>query len=67
MVSDRVKLRLHLMLSVIGFVCIAARVWNVVIEPASGRAWFELVGIIILTIGCFDSYLGYRKKLKQVN
>lgn len=60
-VSDRVKRNIHLALMILGIACIVARAWDVAMNPASGRAWFELFSIIFLTFFCFDSFRTLRR------
>ena len=60
-VSDRVKRNIHLALLILGIACIVARAWDVALNPASGRAWFELFSIIFLTYFCFDSFRTLRR------
>ncbi len=33
--------------------------------PASGSAWFELGGTIIVTYLCFDNFLIYRRRVRD--
>lgn len=64
-ISNRVKRNISLTLSVLGVVCTISRAWDVVIDPHSGKAWFDLFGIIFLTGLCFDDFLMYRRRLAQ--
>lgn len=64
-ISNRVKRNISLILSIVGIVCIVSRIWNVIIAPTSGRAWFELFGMLLLTYLCFDNYLIYRRRVKK--
>ncbi len=61
-VSYRVKRNISLVLTVIGVVCIVARIWGVVMEPTSWKPWLELFGIVIITYLCFDNYRTFRRK-----
>ncbi len=45
--------------------CIAARAWDVAMEPSSKMAWFNLVGIVIITGACVDNFLIYRRRIKR--
>lgn len=65
MVSNQVKRNISATLLVIGIISIIARIWDVLIEPKSGMAWFELAGIILLTYLCFDNYMIYRRRIKN--
>ena len=65
MVSNRVKRNISATLVFIGIMCIAGRAWDVVMAPESGKAWFKLCGIIILTYLCFDSFCNYRRLVKN--
>ncbi len=64
-VSNRVKRNISLTLSVIGCLCILSRAWSVMTNPSSGHAWFDLVGMIIISYLCFDNYLIYRRRVKD--
>lgn len=64
-ISNRVKRNTSLTLSIVGLVCIVSRVWDVTIAPSSGKAWFDLFGILLLTYLCFDNYIIYRRRVKQ--
>lgn len=65
MVSNQVKRNISATLLVVGIVCIIARIWDVITEPKSGMAWFELSGIILLTYLCFDNVVIYRRRIKN--
>lgn len=62
MLSCKVKRNISGTLSVVGLFCVIARLWGVVMEPYSGRAWFELCGMVVLTYLCFDSFMIYRRE-----
>ena len=64
-ISNRVKRNISLTLLVIGLICIASRIWDVALAPSSGRAWFDLFSIVVLTYLCFDNYLIYRRRVKK--
>jgi len=64
-VSNRIKRNIHFVLLLVGIACIIARIWEVVVSPSSGKAWFELFGAIILTYICFDSYIIYYQRVKS--
>ena len=64
-ISNRVKRNISLTLLVIGLICIAFRIWDVALAPSSGRAWFNLFSIVVLTYLCFDNYLIYRSRVKK--
>lgn len=63
-ISNRVKRNISFTLSLVGLICIVARAWEVVLAPSSGRAWFDLSGMVVLTYLCFDNYLDYRRRVK---
>ena len=58
-ISNRVKRNTSATLSIVGLVCIVSRIWDVALAPSSGRAWFDLFSIVVLTYICFDNYLIY--------
>lgn len=62
MLSCKVKRNISGTLLVVGVICVIARLWDVVMEPDSGRARFELCGMGVLTYLCFDSFMIYRRK-----
>jgi len=64
-IGNRVKRNLSLTLSIVGLLCIASRIWDVVSDPSSGRAWFDLFGIIILTYLSLDNYMTYRSRVRN--
>lgn len=64
-ISNRVKRNISLALLVVGVLCILARSWEVLMAPSSGRAWFELFGIVVITFLCVDNYLIYSRKVKR--
>ena len=64
-ISNRVKSNVSLALMVVGCMCIAARAWDVAMEPSSKMAWFNLVGIVIITGACVDNFLIYRRRIKR--
>lgn len=64
-VSNRLRRNISFMLLVVGIVCIVARAWNVVINPHSGRAWFEFIAIVILTYLCFDRFRELRRRVSE--
>lgn len=64
-ISNRVRRNVAFTLLLVGITCIIARAWQVVIDPSSGSAWFQLVGIIILTYICFDRFRELNNRVKQ--
>ena len=64
-VSNRVKRNISLVLLVIGLACTVARIWYVVMDPSSGKAWFNLFGIIVLTYICFDRVRELQKRIRK--
>ena len=65
MISNTVKRNISETLLVVGILCIMERIWGVVMEPGSGKAWFELGGITLLTYLCFDNFMIYRRRVKK--
>lgn len=45
--------------------CIVARALDVAQNLSSGKAWFELCSIILLTYLCFDNFKIYCRSLKD--
>lgn len=64
-ISNRVKRDISFTLMLVGIVSCIARLWYVVMTPSSGKAWFELIGMAILTYPCLDDYLTYRRRVKD--
>lgn len=65
MVSNRVKRNLSGTLFVLGLVIMGIRASNVVANFPSGVAWFEFIGITVLTWICFDNFTIYRRRVKK--
>ena len=66
-VSNRVKRNVSFTLLIVGVLCIIARAWTVAVDPSSGSAWFDLVGIILLTYICFDRFMIFRRRVRHGN
>ena len=64
-ISNRVKRNISFALSIIGLACIASRIWDVILDPSSVRAWFELFSILVMTYICFDNYVIYNRRVKK--
>lgn len=64
-IRTRAKRNISFVLTIGGIMCIVARTLDVAQNPSSGKAWFELCGIILLTYMCFDNFNSYRKQLKN--
>lgn len=64
-ISNKVKRNISGSLSILGLAIIVCRIWGVALAPSSGRAWFDLFSIIILTYLCFDNYLRYSRRVKK--
>lgn len=64
-ISNRTKRNLQAILVLVGCGCIASRLWDVIVTPSSGKAWFELCSIIFLTVLCFGSFLTYYRRVKS--
>lgn len=65
MISNTVKRNISATLLVVGLFCIIGSIWDVVMEPKSGKAWFDLGGIVLLTYLCFDNFMTYRRRVKD--
>jgi len=65
MVSNKVKRNISATLLAVGIMCVIARAWEVAISPESGKAWFELCSIILITYLCFDNFRIYNRRLKN--
>ena len=63
--SNRVRRNISLTLVIVGLICIVSRAWDVIVDPHSGKAWFDLCSIVFLTALCFDSYRIYRRRLAR--
>lgn len=64
-ISNRVKRNVSFALLLLGLACVAARGWSVFMTPHSGKAWFEFVGMIIITWCPFDSFRIYSRRLRN--
>lgn len=64
-ISNRVKRNISLTLVIVGCAIFIARLIQVIETPSSGRAWFELFSICVLTYICFDSFSIYRRRVKR--
>lgn len=65
MVSNRVKRNISGALCVVGVLCVVARGWYLVNDPASGNAWFEVVACAFMTYVSFDNFLIYHRRVKK--
>jgi len=66
-ISNRVKRNITFTLFLIGIACIIARGWNVAMDPSSGRAWFDLFGITLLTSFCYSRLRELQKLVKKAD
>lgn len=64
-VSNRVKRNISLTLVFVGLLCTAARAQGVVADPSSVKAWFKLIGIVVLTELCYENYRIYRRRVRR--
>ena len=64
-ISNRVRRNLSFTLMLLGIAIIIERGWELVMNPTSGNAWFQLCSIILLTYICFDNFRIYRKRVEQ--
>ena len=55
-ISYRAKRNFQFALCILGILLIAARAWQVAMDPTSGKGWFDLFGIVLLTSFCFSRY-----------
>ena len=63
--SNRVKRNISFTLMLLGVAIIIARAWDIVMEPSSGKAWFNLFSITVLTYICFDRFSELQKRVKK--
>lgn len=64
-ISNRVQRNISGVCLTIGILCTAICAWDVALSPSSGKAWFELYGMMLLTYLQFDSFISYRKLVKE--
>ncbi len=64
-ISNRVKRNISGVLIAVGILAISLASWKVAENPSSGKAWFELGSIILLTYLQFDSFRSYQKLLNE--
>ncbi len=64
-IRTRAKRNISFVLTIGGIMCIVARALDVAQNPSSGKAWFELCSIILLTYLCFDNFKIYSRSLKN--
>ena len=64
-ISTKVKRNIQLTLFVVGILCTLSRAWDVITSSASGRAWFDFLGIMLLTYLCFNNFRDYDQRLKK--
>ncbi len=64
-ISNRVKRNISLTLVVIGVTCIISCLWDIIINPTSGKAWFDLARIALLTYLCFDRFRVLQRRVKS--
>lgn len=64
-ISNRVKRNISFTLMLVGVACIIARTVGVITDPHSGKAWLGLCAMLLLTYCCFDSFLIYRRRIKD--
>lgn len=63
MISNRVKRNISGTLMVLAIILVIARAWNVILEPASGKTWFELCAMLLAVYICFDNFSIYRRRV----
>ncbi len=64
-ISNRVKRNLTFTLLMLGVSIIIARGWTVALNPSSGKAWFNLCSITLLTYLCFDRFRTLQKRVNR--
>lgn len=64
-ISNPVKRNISLTLLIVGIMCIIARAWELILTPTSGKLWFELISIIILTYICFYRFRILQKRVRK--
>ena len=64
-ISNRVKRNILGILMTLGILLIAVSVGNVIENPSSGKAWFEMCGMILITYFQFDDLISYSKRVKE--
>lgn len=64
-ISNRVKRNIAFVLLLVGITCIIAQAWDVIVNPTSGRAWFELFGITVMTYYCLNRLQDLQNRLKR--
>ncbi len=65
MISNKTKRNISGILVIIGAICLLARLFNVCLEPNSGKAWFELFGITVLLGLCIDNFRIFSRRVKK--
>lgn len=65
MVSNRLKRNKAGTLFVVGLLIIGVRASEVVADFSSGKAWFEFIGITVLTWLSYDNFSIYRRRSKK--
>ncbi len=63
MISNRVKRNISGTLMVLAIILAVVRGWNVMVEPTSGKAWFELFAMLLAVYICFDNFSIYRRRV----
>lgn len=64
-VSNCVKRNITFALFVLGLGCSAARTCDLIVMPASGRAWFHLCSILFLTVICLFDCVRLHRLVKR--
>ncbi len=64
-ISNRVRRNVSFAILLVGIVCIIARGWEVVMSPSSGRAWFDLLGVVFLTFICYSRFSSLQKRVNR--
>ncbi len=64
-ISNKVHRNISGVCLTLGILLIAFYIWKVTTNPSSGKAWFELSGMILLTYLELDSFISYRKLVKK--
>ncbi len=64
-ISNRVHRNISGVCLTLGTLLISLCIWEVAINPSSGKAWFELCGMMLLTYLQLDNFISYRKRVKE--
>lgn len=63
-ISNRVRRNISFTLLLVGIACMIARGWQLAMDPASGRAWFNLFSMTVITYICFSRFRELSRRVK---